>query len=102
MNYYVVYILESLKDRSWYIGYITSLKNRVRDHNYGKNTSIRSKRPWNLIYAELYRDKFDALGREKFLKSGSGIKFIKSQLTHYLSRTSCNEDIEKDHQRQIL
>ena len=42
--------------------------------------------PWQLMYAEAYIDKRDALGRGKFLKSGSGRRFLKKQLTHYLTR----------------
>jgi len=39
---------------------------------------------WKLIYAEAYLHKDDAMGREKFLKSGSGRKFLKKQLKNYL------------------
>ena len=35
----------------------------------------------------MYLNKFDALGREKFLKSGSGRIFIKRQLKNYLKTT---------------
>lgn len=48
----------------------------------GGNTAKRTK-TWKLIYAEAYIDKKDALGREKFLKGGSGGKYIKKQLTNY-------------------
>ena len=36
------------------------------------------------MYAELYLNKSDALGREKFLKSGSGHRFLKNQLRNHL------------------
>jgi len=39
---------------------------------------------WKLIYYEAYLNKNDALGRERFLKSGSGRRFLKNQLRHYL------------------
>lgn len=47
-------------------------------------TSYRG--PWTLIYYEAYLDQADARGREKYLKSGAGRKFLKAQLRHYLSR----------------
>ena len=47
-------------------------------------TSYRG--PWKLIYYESYLDKADALGREKYLKSGGGRRFLKSQLRHYLEK----------------
>jgi predicted GIY-YIG superfamily endonuclease len=40
--------------------------------------------PWKLIYYEAYLEREDALGRERYLKSGSGRKFLKKQLRHYL------------------
>ena len=68
----------------WYIGYSTNLKQRIADHNQHKNVSTSKANNWNLIYCETYVEKMDALGREKFLKSGSGRKFLKKQMRHYL------------------
>ena len=38
------------------------------------------------IFIEAYLERDDALGRERYLKSGSGRKFLKTQLRHYLSK----------------
>jgi len=82
--YHIVYFLESIKwPYKHYIGYTTNLKNRVKDHNGGTTKSTKNYRPWKLIYAELYLEEKDARGREKFLKSGSGWKFLKKQLKHH-------------------
>ncbi len=78
-----VYLLLSEKDRHWYLGYTEDPFRRIEDHNSGKNISTRHGRPWKLIYFEAYLDKRDALGRERFLKSGSGHRFLKKQLVHY-------------------
>jgi putative endonuclease len=85
--YYVVYFLESIKysDRH-YIGFTTDLKERIKDHNQGTTKSTQKSKPWRVIYAEMYLNEQDARGREKFLKSGSGWKFLKKQLTHYLDK----------------
>ena len=66
--FYYVYILQSEKDKNFYIGFTTNLKNRLKDHNMGRNTSttylfegyinkkcIRERkilkiRKWNEIY----------------------------------------------------
>ncbi|MBP9761148.1 MAG: GIY-YIG nuclease family protein [Candidatus Magasanikbacteria bacterium] len=82
--YHIVYFLESMyhPDRH-YIGYTTDLKKRLSYHNAGINQSTKRYRPWKIIYAEAYLTKKDALGREKFLKSGSGWKFLKKQLIYY-------------------
>ena len=42
------------------------------------------KKNWKLIYYEAYIEKRDAIGREKFLKSGSGRKYLNKQLRNYL------------------
>ena len=83
--YYVVYIIENMTNKSWYIGFTTDLKQRIKDHNNKKSPYTKKlKGEWKLIYAELYLSKKDALGREKFLKSGSGRRLIKKQIVNYL------------------
>ncbi len=80
-----VYLLESESFHTWYIGYTTDIQNRVMAHNLGKNVSTVYRRPWKLLYYEAYLEKADALGREKFLKSGSGHRFLRKQLAQYFS-----------------
>jgi len=82
---FYVYILESIKYRTWYIGYTKDIENRIIKHNRGDNYSTKAKRPWKLIYYEAYLNKYDALGRERFLKSGAGHRFIKKQIRNYLN-----------------
>ena len=84
---YKVYVLENVEDKSWYIGQTDNLERRLRQHNTkagGRTTAMKGEGMWKLIYAEAYLDKRDALGREKFLKSGSGRTYLKKQLRHYL------------------
>lgn len=82
---FYVYLLESLADKSWYIGFTNDLKDRFKRHNAGENKYTKTKKPWKLIYYEAYVSKKDALGREMFLKSGSGRRFLKNQLNDYLN-----------------
>ncbi len=81
---HAVYVLESLTDHGWYIGYTTNLRQRLEAHNQGRNRSTARRRPWKVIYCEAYLLKEDALGREKFLKSGNGREVLKKQMRHYL------------------
>lgn len=81
---YYVYILKSKKDKSLYIGYSKNLKQRLKEHNRGKSTYTKNKIPYDLIYYEAYINKKDAKGREIFLKSGAGWRFIKKQLRNTL------------------
>ncbi len=87
-----VYLLENQNDKSWYIGFTTDINKRPEDHNQGKGSqTTRKKKDWKLIYYESYLNKKDALGREKFLKSGSGRRFLKKQLKNYLDGMSHDE-----------
>jgi len=82
---YYVYLLECGDDKSWYIGYTEDLKKRLSEHQGGSGCFTTSKKKnWKLIYYEAYPSKYDALGREKFLKGGSGRKYLKKQLKNYL------------------
>ena len=83
--FFYVYVLESKKDGKRYIGYTNNLKKRIEEHKKGQSFSTKPRLPFKLIYFEGYLNKRDATGRERFLKSGSGRKYLKKQLTHYLS-----------------
>lgn len=83
---YFIYIIEN-KAKSRYIGFTSNIKKRITDHNSGKGTQTTKRSgKWKLIYLEGYLDKKDALGREQFLKSGFGNRFIKKQLNNYFER----------------
>jgi putative endonuclease len=82
---YYVYLLENENDKSWYTGYSSDLKKRLIQHQSGQGGQTTSRKDkWVLIYYEAYINKNDAIGREKFLKSGSGRKFLKKQMANYL------------------
>ena len=73
-----VYLLENQNDKSWYIGANSDLKRRLEEHQFGRGErTTKTKYNWKLIYSEGYLNKDDAFGREKFLKSGSGRKYLK-------------------------
>ncbi len=83
---FYVYIIENSLNSGWYIGFSTDVERRLEEHNtkIGSSHTRKAKGDWKLIYLEGYIDKRDALGREKYLKSGSGRKYIKKQLVHYI------------------
>jgi putative endonuclease len=97
---FYVYVLRSESDAGLYIGFSTDLKRRLAEHTRGASFATKSRGPWKLIYYEAYLSQEDALGREKYLKSGSGRRFLRAQLRHYLrvkgfaSRGS-NDDVPK-------
>ncbi len=84
MNF--VYVLLSKKDDQLYIGFSENVLQRLENHNAGKVESTKNRRPFELIYYEFYLERDDALGREKFLKSGSGHRFLRKQLKYFFER----------------
>lgn len=83
---YCVYVLFSLKDKKLYIGYTTNLENRLIEHNSGRVTSTKKRRPFQLIYHEMFTNKDDAKAREVFLKSGFGRDQLKKALKQTLTK----------------
>ena len=82
---YYTYVLLSLKDKKHYIGYTNDLKNRVKEHNNGQNESTKKRLPLKLIYYESCLNKFDALKREKYFKTGFGRRFLKERIKNYFA-----------------
>ena len=82
---FYVYVLRSASDDGFYIGYSANLRKRIREHKQGLAFATSFRGPWRLIYYEAYLNQHDALGRERYLKSGSGRRFLKAQLRHYLA-----------------
>ena len=65
---YYVYLLQSEKDKRFYVGFTSDLKRRISEHNAAKVQSTKAFIPYRLIYFEGFRSKKDALNREKKLK----------------------------------
>ena len=81
---FYVYVLQSDSDDGLYIGFSTDLRRRLAEHKEGKAFATSYRGPWRLIYYEAYLEEADALGRERYLKSGGGRRFLRNQLRHYL------------------
>ncbi len=62
------YILECA-DGTYYTGWTTDPKRRLREHNAGRGARYtRSRRPVHLVYLEICSDKRAAMRREYALK----------------------------------
>ena len=81
-----VYVLRSTSDDGLYIGYSANLRKRFEEHAKGNAFATSHRGPWKLIYYEAYLEQADALGRERYLKSGAGRRFLRAQLAHYLRK----------------
>jgi len=71
MSHYV-YILQSIKDKKYYIGESSDVNARLLFHNSGKQRSTRNRIPFVIICIEQYETREKALQREKQIKSWKG------------------------------
>jgi predicted GIY-YIG superfamily endonuclease len=69
---YYVYVLRSQIDNGLYIGFTQHLEARVNKHNAGKNLATNPRKPFEFIFYEAYQNKYDALRRKRYFKSGKG------------------------------
>lgn len=74
---FYTYVLKSKVDNRLYKGHTSDLENRLKEHNSAKTKSTKGYIPWELIYFEIFDTKEEAMGREKFFKSGIGREFLK-------------------------
>jgi len=74
---FTVYVLYSESFDKIYIGYTSSLEQRVKSHNElaTKGWTIKF-RPWEVVHAEFFESKHDAMKREKQLKTAAGREWI--------------------------
>ncbi len=69
---YYVYVLQSLKDNNYYIGYTSNPDDRIRRHNTGRSVSTKNRVPFILIYQESFATRSDAMKREREIKRFKG------------------------------
>ena len=67
-------------DGSYYVGHTDNLRQRMIDHNAGKNASSAPFRPWRLVTYLAFSGKGQALSFERYLKGGSGHAFAARRL----------------------
>jgi putative endonuclease len=79
------YVLSSEKDRRFYTGTTSDLRNRLKQHAQGRVTSTEYRRPLRLAYYEACHSPDDAHRRERYLKSGRGGRYLKQKLGTWLS-----------------
>lgn len=81
---YFVYLLKSETNGKSYIGFTSKeIERRLSEHNMGSNIWTKKNGQFKLIYYESYYCKQDAIGREKYFKSGIGCKLKKLILENY-------------------
>ena len=75
MSFYV-YMLKSIEKKSvTYVGYTSSLQNRIKLHNSGKGAKYTRGRKWKLIYKEKFNTKNKAISREYYIKHNRLLRY---------------------------
>lgn len=95
-NFFYVYVLYSLKDHKFYIGFSADLKTRIGDHQEGRNESTKNRRPLKLIYAEAHLSEEDAKRRETYFKTDKGKSTLKQMLRDSLTHLSQNPPLARE------
>ncbi|MFA6398139.1 MAG: GIY-YIG nuclease family protein [Patescibacteria group bacterium] len=81
---YYTYVLKSQKDNKLYIGYSTDLQKRFQEHQKGLVRSTKDRRPFKLIFYEAFKDKRDAIRRERYFKTDKGKSSLKQIIRYSL------------------
>ena len=66
---FFVYILQSKKNKSFYVGSCKNIEHRFKLHNKGLVKSTKRYAPWILVYKENFYSLKDARKRELQIKS---------------------------------
>ena len=69
---YWLYVLRSHKDGKTYTGSTGNLKSRLQEHFAGKVKSTRNRRPLELVLAERFQSRHEAVARERYFKTAEG------------------------------
>lgn len=76
---FYTYILRNSQTGRYYVGFTPDLKDRLRKHTSGKVLSTKSNLNYQLEWYCGFKSKKQALLFEKYLKTGSGIAFMKKR-----------------------
>jgi len=75
-----VYIIQSKKDASFYVGVTNDVQKRLIEHNSGSSKYSSTKNPFELIWYCGFNNKDKAYTFERYLKAGSGMAFRNKHL----------------------
>ena len=80
---FFVYILQSLKDFSFYVGQCDDFDRRMSKHYDGMSKYTSSRKPLRLRYIEIFESRQEALKREKQIKKMRSRKYIETLIVNW-------------------
>jgi putative endonuclease len=63
-----------------YTGMTNNIEERLQRHNQGYELATKYRRPFELIFYAAFRTRLEAAEFEKYLKTGSGKRFIQTKV----------------------
>ena len=82
---FLVYVLQSMKDFSFYVGQCDDLDKRMSKHFDGMSKYTASKRPLRLVYFEVYESRSLAIKRELEIKRMKSKSYIERLIKNWLT-----------------
>jgi putative endonuclease len=77
---FTTYVIHSLKDGKNYTGFSENVFARLQQHNAGKVTARRHRRPFVIVYTRSFEGRAEARTFEKYLKTAAGRRFLAKEL----------------------
>lgn len=71
-----IYVIQSTKNDSYYVGSAEDVLKRLRQHNAGGVASTKYKRPYKLVFSQEFDSIIEAKKAEKKIKSWKRKDFI--------------------------
>jgi putative endonuclease len=75
---FTVYAISSVERKYIYVGMTSNLEERLYRHNSGYERTTKPYKPFRLIYTQEFETRLEAREREKFLKTTTGKRFLRS------------------------
>ena len=82
---FFVYILQRMKDFSFYVGSCDDLDRRMSKHAEGMSMYSAARRPWRLVYFAMYGSRSEAISRERAIKRMKSRKYIEQLIRDWKS-----------------
>ncbi len=76
---YYTCVLHNASTNRYYVGHTPDLKNRLKEHLSGYVKSTKSNLHYELVWYCAFKERNLATSFEKYLKSGSGVAFMKKR-----------------------
>ena len=73
---FYTYILFNKVTNRYYVGFTPDLRKRIKKHLSGQVLSTKSNQNYALVSFVGFKNRYDALDFEKYLKTGSGVAFM--------------------------